>query len=234
MLNAATESIQETGSKTPVDWSRSPSADSRSELNWSKLVTAVAVILIAIHLVLRFFFHVVQIWQQIPLWVALFLGAAPLLFVLFRNLLRGRFGSDFLAGVSILTAIFLREYLVATIVVLMLSGGTALETFATRKASQVLEMLAKRMPAIAHRKTAEAIEDVPAGEIAVGEVLVVLPHEICPVDGVVVEGRGSMNEAYLTGEPFEVEKAPGANVLSGGLNGESLLTIRAGKRSIDS
>ena len=234
MLNAATESIQETGSKTPVDWSRSRSADSRSELNWSKLVTAVAVILIAIHLVLRFFFHVVQIWQQIPLWVALFLGAAPLLFVLFRNLLRGRFGSDFLAGVSILTAIFLREYLVATIVVLMLSGGTALETFATRRASRVLEALAKRMPSVAHRKTTNGLAEVGVAQIGVGDELVVLPHEICPVDGVVVDGNGSMNEAYLTGEPFEVDKAPGAMVLSGALNGETLLTISAIKLAQDS
>src|SRR5262249_58458379 len=103
-----------------------------------------------------------------------------------------------------------------------------------RRASRVLEMLAKRMPAIAHRKTAEAIKDVPAGEIAVGEVLVVLPHEICPVDGVIVEGRGSMNEAYLTGEPFEVEKAPGATVLSGALNGGFLFSIRPRERSTHS
>jgi heavy metal translocating P-type ATPase len=98
----------------------------------------------------------------------------------------------------------------------------------------VLDALAKRMPSIAHRKAGQGIADIPVGEIAVGDVLVVLPHEICPVDGVVVEGQGSMNEAYLTGEPFEVEKAPGAVVLSGALNGESLLTIRAEKLATDS
>jgi P-type E1-E2 ATPase len=70
--------------------------------------------------------------------------------------------------------------------------------------------------------------------ISVGDSLVVLPHEICPVDGVVIEGQGSMNEAYLTGEPFEVEKAPGATVLSGALNGDVLLTIRAEKLATDS
>jgi hypothetical protein len=45
--------------------------------------------------------------------------------------------------------------------------------------------------------------------------LVVFPHEICPADGTVLEGHGSMNEAYLTGEPYEVSKTPGAAVLSG-------------------
>jgi cation transport ATPase len=77
----------------------------------------------------------------------------------------------------------------------MLSGGTALEVFASRRASRVLDALAKRIPSTAHRQAGEGVEDVPASEIAVGNALVVLPHEICPVDGVVIEGQGSMNEA---------------------------------------
>lgn len=199
----------------------------------AKFVTAVSALAVVIHLLLRFLTDAPRFWAEVPLYGALAFGGAPLVVILGHKLLAGEFGSDFLAGLSIVTAVLLREYLVATIVVLMLSGGTALETFATRRASRVLEMLAKRMPIIAHRKTGEAI-DVPVGEIAVGDLLVVLPHEICPVDGVVVEGRGAMNEAYLTGEPFEVEKASGATVLSGAFNGESLLTIRAGKRATDS
>jgi len=200
----------------------------------AKFVTLVSGIAVIVHLVLRFLAGAPQAWAEMPLYGALTLGGAPIVAVLTRKLLAREFGSDFLAGVSIVTAVALRQYLVATIVILMLSSGAALETFAARRASRVLEMLAKRMPAIAHRKIADAMMDVAAGEIAAGEILVVLPHEICPVDGVIVEGRGSMNEAYLTGEPFEVEKAPGATVLSGALNGGSLLTIRAGKRSTDS
>jgi heavy metal translocating P-type ATPase len=151
-----------------------------------------------------------------------------------RKLWSGEFGSDFLAGVSIVTAIVLREYLVAAIVVLMLSGGTALEEFATRRASRTLDALARRMPSAAHRKSGRELVDITIGEIRVGETLVVLPHEICPVDGAVMEGQGSMNEAYLTGEPFEVEKILGSIVLSGALNGESPLTIRADKLATDS
>ena len=221
---------------TAMSISTAPATNTGVELTpgMAKFVALVSAMAVVAHLILRFLASATKVWAEMPLYGALALGGTPLVVVLTRKLVAREFGSDFLAGVSILTAVLLREYLVATIVVLMLSGGTALETFATRRASRVLEMLAKRMPATAHRKTAEAIKDVPAGEIAVGEVLVVLPHEICPVDGVVVEGRGSMNEAYLTGEPFEVEKAPGANVLSGALNGDSLLKIRAGKRATDS
>ncbi len=200
----------------------------------AKLVALLAAAGILVHLVLRFSAANLRAFADIPLYVALVAGGLPLIVQLAKKLWAGRFGSDFLAGVSIVTAVLLREYLVASIVVLMLSGGTALEEFATRRASRVLDALAKRMPSIAHRKTEQGLADITVSEIRVGDALVVFPHEICPVDGVVVEGHGSMNEAYLTGEPFEIEKAPGSTALSGALNGESLLAIRAEKLPKDS
>jgi heavy metal translocating P-type ATPase len=200
----------------------------------ARAVALVAAVGIVIHLALRFSAGNLRLLAHVPLYVVLLVGGLPLVVQLGRKLWAREFGSDFLAGVSIVTAILLREYLVASIVVLMLSGGTALEEFATRRASRVLDALARRMPSIAHRKSEKELADVVVDEIRVADTLVVLPHEICPVDGTVIEGHGSMNEAYLTGEPFEVEKAPGAVVLSGALNGESLLTIRAEKLPIDS
>ena len=71
-------------------------------------------------------------------------------------------------------------------------------------------------------------------EVTIGDTLVVFPHEICPVDGNVVEGHGVMDESYLTGEPYVMSKTPGSGVLSGAINGEAALTIRADKRAIDS
>lgn len=209
-------------------------SQSASELHWERLVAIVSAVAIALHLGLRAFSVRPDALRDLPLFIALLLGGVPLMLVLIRNLLKGDFGSDFLAGVSIVTAVILREYLVATIVVLMLSGGTALEIYATRRASRVLEALAKRMPSVAHRKTEVGMADIAVAQIAVNDELVVLPHEICPVDGIVLDGNGTMNEAYLTGEPFEVEKAPGATVLSGALNGEALLTIRATQLARDS
>jgi P-type E1-E2 ATPase len=95
-----------------------------------------------------------------------------------------------------------------------------------RSASSVLAALAKRMPSIAHRKRATEILDVALAEIAVGDTLVIYPHEICPADGVVIEGHGVMDESYLTGEPFKITKTSGSAVISGAINGESALTIR--------
>jgi heavy metal translocating P-type ATPase len=61
-----------------------------------------------------------------------------------------------------------------------------------------------------------------------------IPHETCPVDGEVIEGQGSMDESYLTGEPYQISKAPGTLVLSGAINGETLLILRAQKLPSDS
>jgi len=68
----------------------------------------------------------------------------------------------------------------------------------------------------------------------VGDTLEVYPHDICPVDGVVIEGHGMMDESYLTGEPFKITKTAGSMVISGAINGESALTIRTTKRAADS
>ena len=68
-------------------------------------------------------------------------------------------------------------------------------------------------------------------EVAVGDTLVIYPHDICPVDGVVIEGHGVMDESYLTGEPFEITKTPGSTVISGAINGESALTITHDQRA---
>ncbi|MBZ5699499.1 MAG: cadmium-translocating P-type ATPase [Acidobacteriia bacterium] len=197
-------------------------------------IAVLAIAGIATHLFLRFVFKVPALAQFIPLYISLILGGVPLVFRLIRKILLREFGSDLLAGLSIVVAVLMGQYLVGTIVVLMLSGGTALENFAARRASSVLEALASRMPQTAHRKTVSGITDIEVAEIAVGDALVVFPHEICPVDGMVLEGQGRMNEAYLTGEPFEMSKTPGSEVLSGAVNGETALTIRAGKLATDS
>ena len=173
-------------------------------------------------------------FDKLPLVAGLLFGGLPLVIGLVAKLVRREFGSDLLAGLSIVTSVFLGEYLAGTLVVLMLSGGEALEAFAVRSASSVLAALAKRMPAVAHRRRDGQVVDIGLNEVAVGDELVVFPHEICPVDGTVTDGRGQMDESYLTGEPYLMSKAPGASVLSGSINGSTALTIRADREARDS
>jgi heavy metal translocating P-type ATPase len=198
------------------------------------LIAAAAILAIAAHLILRFMAPVSGGWLELPLILALVLGGVPLIFELLAKLYHGEFGSDLLAGISIVTALLLGEYLAGSLVVLMLSGGEALEAFAVRRASSVLQALARRMPSVAHRKCDVGLEDIDLNAVIPGDAIVVLPHETCPVDGEVIEGHGVMDESYLTGEPYMMSKTPGAEVLSGAVNGESALTIRATKRAVDS
>ena len=171
---------------------------------------------------------------QLPLIAVLILGGLPLLYQLLAKLIRGDFGADLLAGLSIVTAICLHEYLAGSLVVLMLSGGAALETYAIRKASSVLEALSKRMHSIAHRKEGEKLIDISTDKVNIGDSLLILPHELCPVDGTVLEGSSTMDESYLTGEPYLMSKTSGSTVLSGAVNGDNALTIRADKLAVDS
>ncbi len=203
------------------------------------LIAAVAIAAIALHLLLWMssfgateqYGFLVRDW---PLLFALFTGGTVLVVELLVKVIELEFGSDLLAGISIVTSVILGEYLAGTIVVLMLSGGEALEAYAVRRASLVLELLAKRMPSVAHRKQDGKTVDIDIEEIAIGDTLAVFPHEVCPVDGVVVEGRGTMDESYLTGEPYVIEKTPGSDVLSGAINGSVTITIEATKLAVDS
>jgi heavy metal translocating P-type ATPase len=197
-------------------------------------IAGLTLLAIGLHLLLRYAATLPPRIALLPLLVALVIGGIPLVFELAKKLWKKEFGSDLLAGISILVAVALRQYLVATIVVLMLSGGAALEFYATAKASSVLDALARRMPSVAHRREGSRLYDVKLEDIRVGDELAVFPHEICPVDGEVLEGHGVMDEAYLTGEPYEMSKTPGSQVISGAINGGQALTIRAEKLAADS
>src|SRR5690348_12663178 len=130
------------------------------------IIAAFAIAAIVLHLVLRYGVGLstpilgLPIYQ-LPLVTALLFGGIPLIVDLLTKVLRGEFGTDMLAGISIVTSAILgmrgggtsSEYLAGVLVVLMLSGGTALEAYAVRSASSVLEALARRMPSVAHRRT---------------------------------------------------------------------------------
>jgi heavy metal translocating P-type ATPase len=197
-------------------------------------IALLALVAIGLHLIARYVTGSSAIVADLPLVVALVFGGVPLVAMLARQLLGGQFGSDLLAGIAILTSVLLGQYLIAVVVVLMLSGGQALEQAATHRASSVLKALARRSPSVAHRVGDDRISDVPLDQILVGDTLVVFPHEICPVDGVVQSGASTMDESYLSGEPFLMRKTVGTSVISGAVNGEGALTIAAERRAVDS
>ncbi len=200
-------------------------------------LAAVTLVGIAVHLVLVAV-RPGSTAADVPLWIVVVLGGVPLVWQVVRALLSRQAGADLLAATSIVAAVLLGEWLVAAIIVVMMSGGQGLESAATARASATLDALARRSPTVAHRllqtDLSGGTEDVPAEQVRAGDLLAVLPHELCPVDGVVVAGHGSMDESYLTGEPYVVPKSVGSTVLSGAVNAETVLSVRATARAQDS
>jgi heavy metal translocating P-type ATPase len=162
------------------------------------------------------------------------LGGIPLLWETLNQLLHKEFGVDVLALLAIGGSAILGEYLAGALVVLMLSGGEALEAYALRRARSSLSALAERAPRSAHVWQGESLVTIPAEQVEIGMEVVVKPGELIPVDGVVTAGTASVSEADLTGEPVPVRKGPGALVLSGSVNLDSVLRLRASKRSAES
>jgi heavy metal translocating P-type ATPase len=201
--------------------------------NVNKAVPWIAIVAIAINLTLRF--TSAPPWViACPLIVAMVVGGPPLLIRLGKKIVHLQFGSDLLAGVSIVTAMVMGQYLAGVLIILMLSGGEWLESYAQRTASGVLEALARRMPVTAHRWMDGRLLDIELARLVPGDQILVMPHEVCPADGVVAEGQGSMDESYLTGEPYKIAKAVGSDVLSGALNGNTALTVRVSRTQADS
>lgn len=154
---------------------------------------------------------------------------------MFRSLRQGRWGIDVLALMAIGSTVWVGEYLAALVVILMLSGGEALETFAQGRAARELRALLDRAPRFAHREVpGSVLEDTPVGEVVPGDVLVVRPSELVPVDGELLSDAASMDESSLTGESLPVERARGDLLLSGSVNGETAIRMRATASAEDS
>lgn len=157
-----------------------------------------------------------------------------------RDVLRGHVGLDVLAVVAMVATLAVREYVAALIIVLMLSGGRALEDFAARRAKRDLTALLDRSPRIAHvlrhpgTSWDDQLEDVAVDDVAIGDVLLVRPGEIVPVDGVLLTDSGTFDESSLTGESLPVTRGAGEEALSGAVNGTRVVRIRAVRRSADS
>lgn len=206
----------------------------RIQHSWTRFTAVLSFAAIILHLVLRYLLDYRATITFVPLWIIVIAGGLPLLYGLLFQIRKRQFGADFLAGLSIITAILMGELLVAAIIILMLSGGQALEEFATRRASSTLSALARRMPSAVHRIEGDVTAEIRVDEIRVGDRLIVFPHEICPVDGTVESGTGTMDESFLTGEPFRIRKTSGSQVISGALNEDTALTIIADRLAVDS
>jgi heavy metal translocating P-type ATPase len=166
--------------------------------------------------------------------VTLLVGGVPLVLQTIRGMLRGRFAADIVATLAIGTAFVLGQYFAGVVIVLMQSGGEALEAYAMQRASSSLEALLARAPTIAHRARGADVADIPVDTVAVGDHLIVRPGDLVPVDAEVLEGTSAVDQSALTGEPLPLRAVVGTPLLSGSVNLEGALRVRASRLSAQS
>ena len=161
------------------------------------------------------------------LWsVGLALTGAPVVWGTVRGATAGRFAADLVASFAIVAALVLAEPLAGLVVVLMQTGGEALERYAEGRASAAVRELEAAAPRIAHRLETGAGRDVPVDAVERGDLILVRPGELIPCDLEVVHGSSSVDTSRLTGEPLPVAAAPGSRLLSGSVNLHGALEAR--------
>lgn len=173
-------------------------------------------------------------WRNRIWFAGLLLTGLPVVWRTFRGLLRGEFAADVVAMLAIAGSMLLGQPLAGLIVVLMQTGGEALDAYAVARASSAVAALEADAPRTAHRVVQGQVHDIGATEIVPGDDLLVRPGELVPCDGTVLSGSSHVDTSRLTGEPLPVRAAIGTMLLSGSVNQEGALTLRAVRTSQES
>ncbi len=165
--------------------------------------------------------------RRVWLFSLLVLGA-PVVWRTMRGMMRGEFAADIVATLAIVGAAVLDEPLAGLVVVIMQTGGEALEAWAVQRASNAVEALEADAPQTAQRVLSDGrVEQVEVLAIAVDDRLLVRPGALVPCDVVVLDGVSTVDTSRLTGEPVPLTARANTPLPSGAINGEGALTVRA-------
>lgn len=162
------------------------------------------------------------------------LNLIPLVWGMIQDIRVGTYGVDILAATAILSSVLFKEYWAGMVIVLMLTGGEALEDYAETRAQAELSSLLERAPRKAHVLRGRKELDLPVGKVVVGDKLIIKAGEMVPVDAVITDGSSDFDESSLTGESLPVTKSVGESVMSGSVNTSGVITVKATATAADS
>lgn len=199
--------------------------------NSQKLTLTIVIAIIA--LLLEFGFGN-PFFTQLLVTIAGAILALSMFIEMIKTLKSGKYGVDLLAIIAIISTLIIGHYWASLIIIVMLVGGESLEDYAANRASRELHKLLENSPTIAHKQIGNDYEDTPIDDMAVGDIVLVKPSELVPIDGEILEGDSWFDESSLTGESQPVSKSKGDAVLSGSINGETAVLIKVTKKASDS
>ncbi|HEX8182733.1 MAG TPA: heavy metal translocating P-type ATPase [Candidatus Saccharimonadales bacterium] len=160
--------------------------------------------------------------------------ALPLVRDMYQDIRHGTYGIDLLAITAIVSAVILKEYWTAIVIVLMLTGGGALEDYAENRSRRELDALLNRAPQKAHIVRGRKVVDIAASAVRTGDTILIKPGEVVPVDAEIIDGTASFDESSLTGESLPESKTVGDDILSGSINLDGAIRARAVHIAADS
>lgn len=199
--------------------------------NLKKLLITIVAGIIA--LVAEFMFHQPNIAYGIVVviggitTISMFIG-------MIKTLKSGKYGVDILAITAIIATLAVGQYWASLMVLVMLTGGDSLEDYAAGQAGKELKTLLDNTPQVAHKVVRDGLKDIHVDDVAIGDIILVKPGEVVPVDGTIVEGISSFDESSLTGESKPIEKQVNDTVMSGSINGDVSIKFKVTKVAADS
>ncbi|MEY8441440.1 heavy metal translocating P-type ATPase [Lactobacillaceae bacterium 24-114] len=175
------------------------------------------------------------LWAQILVTIVGSVVALSMLIGMVKSIKNGNYGVDLLAILAVVATLSFSQYWAAMVVLIMLTGGDALDDYATKKANSELKTLLDNTPDTAHVIGAnQQVTDTKVQDVPVGATIIIKPGEIVPLDGKVIKGESDLDESSLTGESRPITKVPGDSLMSGAINGASSLIVKVTNLAKDS
>tara|TARA_B100000745_G_scaffold295539_1_gene239765 strand:+ start:3320 stop:5260 length:1941 start_codon:yes stop_codon:yes gene_type:complete len=202
-----------------------------ASFDWRKIMTAIAGSSLLIALFFSWALEMDAIARAFY-YISVFSGGYFVFLGAIRGLTKQRFlNIDFLVIVAALGAVYINQLAEAAAVIFFFSLAEAFERYGIERSRKALETLINKSPQTAILKDGK---EIPVDKVTIGEIIIVRPGDLIPLDGVVVEGNSSVDEATITGESIPKDKRENSTVFAGTLNKQGYLEIKVTKESKDS
>ncbi|MCW1927530.1 heavy metal translocating P-type ATPase [Bhargavaea beijingensis] len=179
-----------------------------------------------------------QVGEKSPVTIGLFglailIGGFDLFKVGLQNLTKLEFDMKTLMTVAVIGAALIGEWAEGAVVVFLFAVSEALEAYSIDKARQSIKTLMEIAPNRATVRRGTEVMEIDVEDVRIGDIMLIKPGQKLAMDGEVIQGQSSVNQAAITGESIPVHKSAGDEVFAGTLNEEGALEVRVTKRSED-